>query len=175
MKSVILVLFALFIDGIQAALSGAILVITAFPGTFFGAAAGCVVGKSLLGEFGCSVGGFILGVLGSIPFVNGVLDVATVPIGLMLGFVFSICISCTLGVGLVTLLMFNNMFYPKYLLPGGITEILPGFGMLPTWTAITILSSIEHSKTQGGFIGTAATAATSKNNSMKWLRPSGSR
>lgn len=176
MKSVVLVLFALFIDGVQAALSGAILVISAFPGTFFGAAAGCIVGKSLLGDFGCSVGGFILGVLGSIPFVNGILDVATVPIGLMLGFVLSICISSTLGVALIALLIFNNMFYPKYLLPGGITEILPGFGMLPTWTAVTILSSIEHAKTRGGIIGAAAVVTTSsKRGPGRWFGFGGSK
>ena len=37
----------------------------------------------------------------------------------------------------------ERFFYPKYFLPGGITELIPGIDCLPLWTAITIASVIK--------------------------------
>lgn len=86
---------------------------------------------------------FILGAsLTLIPFAGA----AGVPVGVGLGMAINLCLSATLGAGLIMLLMFNRMFYPKYILPGGISEIFPGFSILPTWTAITVLSILQKKK-----------------------------
>ena len=146
MKGTAFIVLALFIDGVQAALSAAVLVMSAFPGTILGAAAGCLAGQSVAGGVGCQFGRFIFGLLGSSPFVIGLLDVATVPIGAILGFVVSICISATLGLFLIALLGFNAMFYPKYILTGGIVELLPGFSILPSWTAMTVACVLQKNK-----------------------------
>jgi hypothetical protein len=146
MKSAALIVFALFIDGAQAALSAGLFVISAFPGTFGGGALGCAGGAAVAGDIGCAIGGFLLGVFGSIPLINGALAVVTVPVGVMLGFAVSICLAVTLGAGLITLLIFNGMFYPKYLLPGGISEFIPGVSLIPAWTAIVIFSALQKNK-----------------------------
>ncbi len=142
MKSVALIILALFIDGIQAGLSAAVFILTAFPGTIGGAAAGCAAGAAVAGDIGCSFGGFLLGLLGSIPLINGALAVATMPVGVILGFAISICVSMTFGAGLVMLLILTGMFYPKYL-SGGITELIPGVNCMPFWTALTLASVIR--------------------------------
>jgi hypothetical protein len=139
MKAAALIMLALLIDGIQAGMSAAIFILSAFPGTFGGAAAGCAAGNAVAGQVGCSIGGFLLGLVGSIPLINGVLATVTMPVGVILGFAISVCLSLTLGAGLIMLLIIYGMFYPKYLMPGGISELIPGFDLIPGWTALTIL------------------------------------
>lgn len=156
----VLVMVALFVDGVQAAMSAGVFVLSAFPGTFAGAAAGCAMGSAVGGSLGCDIGGFLLGIVGSIPLINGVLATVTLPVGVILGFVISACLSMTIGAGLITLLMFSGMFYPKFLLPGGVAELIPGFNLIPTWTAITILSVLQKNKEKGGVVGTVASVAT---------------
>jgi hypothetical protein len=146
MKGAALIVFALFIDGVQAAISASLVVVAAFPGTIAGSAAGCWAGSKILGDVGCAVGGFVLGLLGSIPVINGALAVVSEPIGLMLGFAIGVCISCTFGAALVLLLLFNGTFYPKYLAPGGIVELIPGFEVLPSWTAMTVACVLQKNK-----------------------------
>lgn len=86
---------------------------------------------------------FMLGAgLTLIPFAG----IAGMPVGVGLGMGINFCLSATFGAGFIMLLIFNKMFYPKYILPGGIAEIFPGFSILPTWTAITILSILQKRK-----------------------------
>lgn len=143
MRNFILVPFGLFIDGIQAALSAGILAISMFPGTFAGGALGCIAGQQIAGDVGCGIGGFILGIAGS---AANVIGPVTAPIGVMIGFALSICVALTLGSGFITLLIFSGMFYPKYVLPGGIGELIPGVSLIPAWTAIAIFSAVQKNK-----------------------------
>lgn len=132
MRGVILIVVALFIDGLQAAMSL----------MFF------VLGASLT----------------LIPFAG----VAGAPIGVGLGVAINFCLSATLGTGLIMLLIFNKMFYPRYVLPGGITEIFPGFSLVPTWTAIVILSILRKKKEE---LTHAAPQAVSKTVTTTIQRP----
>lgn len=157
MKAAALIMLALFIDGVQGAVSASLAIIAAFPGTVGGAAAGCAAGSAFLGSWACGVGGLVFGLLGS------VLDVAapiTEPIGLVIGFAVSICLSMTLGAGLIMLLILSGMYYPKFMLPGGVAELIPGFDLIPSWTAMTILCVLQKNKEEGGLLGTAAGVAT---------------
>lgn len=158
MKSAALILLALFIDGIQAAITASLTLITAFPGTVGGATVGCLLGNNFFGGLGCSIGGFVLGLLGS---VGDVLAPLTEPVGLMLAFAINFCLSATLGAGLVMFLIICGMYYPKYLLPGGISEIIPGLDIFPGWTALTILCVLRKIKDEkGGIAGAAAAIVT---------------
>lgn len=157
MKNAAFIMLALFIDGVQAAISTSLAVITAFPGTIGGGAAGCLAGNYIAGSVGC----FVLGLAGGL--FGTLLDAAAVvtePVGIVLGFAVTICFSCTFGVALVFLLGMNGMFYPKYVFSGGITEVLPGFSIIPGWTAMTILCVLKKSKERGGVLGAVAGVAT---------------
>lgn len=163
MKGAALIMFALFIDGIQAALSASLAVIAAFPGTLGGGTLGCLAGNYIAGNIGC----FVLGLAGGL--FGTALDAAAIltePVGIALGFVLSICISCTFGFALVLLLGLNGMFYPKYLLPGAITEIIPGFSVLPTWFALTLACLAEKKKQEAKILlsRTASTTVTQASN-----------
>lgn len=149
MKAAAFIVLALFVDGVQAAITASVAVIAAFPGTVGGGALGCAAGAAL-GTWGCAVGGFVLGILGS---ATDVAAVVTEPIGLIIGFAISICLSATLGAGLITLLIFNNMYYPKWILPSGIAEFVPGFDLIPGWTAMVILCLVQKKKDEMGGVG----------------------
>lgn len=124
MRGMGLIVFALFLDGFQAAIT------LSFTGIFLA--------------------------LGVIPFVGVVVG----PLGIVVGFVISTCLSLVMGAALVTLLLLNGMFYPRFLLPGGITELIPALNLLPTWTTVTILSIIQKNKEEGGKVGAAASIVT---------------
>lgn len=160
MKAAALIAFALFIDGMQAALSAALAVVAALPGTIAGGAAGCIVGNYVLGNLGCAILGAVGGFLGSL------LDAAAVitePVGIIMGFVVTICISATFGAALIGLLIFSGMFKlgnMKYVYGASIAELLPGLSILPSWTAMTVLCVLQKSKEEGGVLGAAASVAT---------------
>ncbi len=159
MKAAALIMLALFVDGIQAAVSASLALVAAFPGTVGGAAAGCAAASATLGSWACGVGGVIFGLLGT------TLDAAAVvtePIGLMMGFAISICLSMTLGAGLIMFLILNGMYYPKIMLPGGVAELIPGFDLIPSWTAMTILCVLQKVKEEkaGSVVGAVASIAT---------------
>lgn len=187
MKGMPLIVFALFLDGLQALISlslAGVFSATAMASPVVvgasGAVLGCVVGglgglviavvtsETVVGFFGglaitassCAGVGTLLWGVGSA--VGGAVGTALVPMGIIFGFAVDICLSATMGAGLIMLLIFNGMFYPKVLLPGGISEIIPGFGLLPTWTAITIFSLLRKKKEEGGggIVGAAAGVAS---------------
>ena len=143
MKSASLIVFALFIDGVQAAVSASLAVIAAFPGTIGGGIAGCFIGNSIAGDWGCTILGVVGGFFGTFLDISAVV---TEPIGIGLGFVVSICLSVTFGAGLIALLMFNGMAYWKIIFSGGMVELLPGFDILPSWTAMTVACVLQKNK-----------------------------
>ncbi len=159
-KGTLLIIFALCIDGLQALIGLGISIIAAFPGTVGGAAAGCVGAQYIVaGKISCAVGGFVLGIIGSFPIINGALATVTVPLGMAVAFTIDICLSLTLGSGLIMALIFCGMFHPKYIWSGSIVEFLPCFDILPGWTAMVVLSIMETSKQKGGALGAAAGVA----------------
>lgn len=160
-RAIPLIIFGLFIDGLQASISIAIAAIAAFPPAT-GAGVGCAAAGYFLGKIGCLIGGTALGLLSSIPFVSVAIASVTVPIGIALGFAINVCLSLTLGAGLVTFLWFNGMLYPKYLL-NGIGEVMPGLNNIPFWTALVVLCLLRKNAEEGsgamaaasGFLGLA--------------------
>ncbi len=158
--------FGILIDALQAGISGGFFILFAlagaaapFAGTIVGALVGCV-GGGLLG----GLGGAIFAGFGAIPgaiagcaagvagggtaggLLGAAAGVASIPTGTAFGFAADIGLSVTLGTMFITFLGFNNMWYPKYFMPGGITEIIPGLDILPAWTTIAILSVMRRYK-----------------------------
>ncbi len=153
MRNAALILFALFIDGLQAGISFGLVVIGTFSGTAAGAGVGALVCEKL-GSFSfalCTVAGGAAGT-----FANGFTAPIAVPVGILLGFVVNFCISATFGTILVMFLASGGMFYPKYLFGGGLLEIIPGFNDLPGWTTLTVLSVLRKKASLGGLVGGAA-------------------
>lgn len=150
-----LIVLALLIDSLQALVSLALAAISTIPGTVLGGAAGCAAGNYFLGQLGCWLGGSVLGFLGT--WLNPALATATVPIGLLLGFVVNLCLSAVFGSFLIILmLVFLRKVYLKNLF-FGIGELLPGLNNIPFWTAFVIVSLLKHSaeESKGAFAGAA--------------------
>ncbi len=120
----ILLMIAMFTDGLQAFASASI----------FGVAAGATAST--------------LGAAGPI----------ALPAASSLSFVIDITSSLTFGIGLISLLAYNGMFYFNYITGGAITEMMPGIDVLPAWTVMTILCIIRKESEKGnlGSIGTVA-------------------
>jgi hypothetical protein len=135
LKAVPLVCFALMIDGFTFLIGLALSVVAAAPGTV----AGCAVGAQVAGKAGC----IALGLLGSIPWVNGALAVVTEPIGIMLGVAIGLCINFTLGSMLILFLVLFGMFDGKTVIGALIGEAIPGINMLPLWTGMTIRCAMK--------------------------------
>lgn len=131
-----LLIFAIMIDALQWFVSAALSVVMMFPGTTIGAATGCLVGSKTI--IGCKAGAFMLGIIGSIPVVNGVVATFTEPVGIALGFVVSFCISASFGTLLVLGLMYCKMFYPKQFFFATGAEMIPGINLLPAWSALVV-------------------------------------
>jgi len=155
-----LVLVALFIDGMQAAISWGIAVIAAFPGTIGGTAIGCAGGSEVAGEIGCWAGGGILGFLGSIPLINGALATVTIPLGIVIGLAINMTLSLVLGGALVFLLMLWGLNPLQKLWWSG-AELIPGINNVPCWTFFTISciwAKNNNKKTRRGILGLATLA-----------------
>ena len=161
-KNTVFILIALFIDGLQAAISWGIAAIAAFPVTAGGSAAGCVAGNSIAGQIGCWVGGGVLGLLSVTPLglaANALVATVTVPIGIALGFAINICLSIVLGwFFLVPLMLFFgvNVSWKRLVWGGG--EMIPGLNNIPFWTVLTIASLWKSTKSNRGRKGVLALA-----------------
>lgn len=140
--------YAIFLDGLQAGIS---FVLVGFFGTLSGAAAGALAGQQACSALGvtvsgwcATVGGAAGGVAGS--FANPVL----VPVGIMIGFVINICLSLTMGSGLLLLLahLCGWKSLQKYIF-GSIGDLIPGINNLPFWTLLAITVSMNHAKQAG--------------------------
>ncbi len=110
-------LFALFIDGLQAMLSLAL--------------TGVLAGVSL------------------IPFIGQAVGAAAGPIGLVLGAAISICLSITMGGGLIAALALNGMFYPNKIIPA-FAELMPGINNGPVWTIVVVRCMMQKYKEEHG-------------------------
>ncbi len=125
-----LLMLALAIDGFQFFVSIGLSAISAIPGTV----GGCAVGAYYAGKVGC----FVVGIIGSIPIVNGALATVTIPLGIVIGFAISICISFTLGSILVLFLELAGVLDRKAALMAYLGEVIPGLSALPAWTGLVI-------------------------------------
>lgn len=97
---------------------------------------------------------------GSIPVIGTAVAAVTGPLGIAVGLGISWCINITMGAGLVLLLLYEGMFYPHYLFPGFIAEIIPGINDLPFWMLIVVLCIIKKTGEEAeGVLGTAARVA----------------
>ncbi|HEV8666377.1 MAG TPA: hypothetical protein VN665_00830 [Candidatus Paceibacterota bacterium] len=163
LRGIFLITFAVCIDLIQLALGWITFAIgvglqalTPFGGALAGAAAG---------GYACfsTSGGIIQGIADASKCVaaGGALGALAstfgIPFGSMLGLMLDICISLTLGSGLIFLLAISGMFYPKYVWTGGIFEMMPGFDILPGWTVMVILCLLQKKKEEELLIGKAST------------------
>lgn len=117
LKGAGLLLFALFIDGLQAMISLAL--------------AGVLSGVSL------------------IPFIGVFIGATAGPIGIVLGTAVSICLSITMGGGLIAALAFNGMFYPQKLVPA-FFELVPGLNNGPVWTVVVVRCMMQNYKDEHG-------------------------
>lgn len=136
MRNTALLLVALFIDGLQAAISWSIATIAAFPGTAAGGAIGCAGGQAVAGQIGCWIGGSVLGILGTTG--NALVAPFTIPVGIVLGIAINTTLSLVLGWGLLfTLLLFAGLKPHKRIGWSGV-ELIPGLNNIPCWTMFAI-------------------------------------
>lgn len=159
-RGTLLILLGLFIDLLQAGMSLMLALLTAVPGTVLGGAAGAGIGASACSWIGstasgicATIGGFALGFFGS--WLNPILAGVTEPVGIALGFAIDICMSLTFGALLITFLIFNRMFYPKYLF-GALGEVIPGINNIPFWTALVVLSLLKKKSEETGALAAAS-------------------
>lgn len=139
-KNFLIILLALFIDGFQA------LITVAFTGA--GAMAGTVAGGVGALKFcenlpsgvvqACVAAGSLVGTLAN-PLIAGI----SIPLGVMLGFVMGTIASLTLGTVLVFILAWNDMFHPQSVVVAYLCEVIPGFDVLPAWTALAVRSVFQ--------------------------------
>jgi hypothetical protein len=162
-KYIFFILIALLIDGLQFFLDLAFTAIGAVSGTLGGAAAGayvCSPAGATVQSLCAAAGGF----LGT--FTNPALAAIMVPLCAFLGFVIGVVISLTIGSGLIFLLAYNGMYYPKPMGIGFITEIMPGFDMLPGWTTMVVICVFKDAglSAQGvlGFAGSVGSVMQQK-------------
>jgi len=104
--------------------------------------------------------GFIV-VAGAVPIVGPIIGAIATPVGIILGFVISVTLSLTLGGIVVFLLKWQGMLYPGIAAMAFIGEGLPGFNLLPSWTALVVASYVRHmGETSSGGVAALATAAS---------------
>ncbi len=129
LKGVFYILVALLIDGFQVLVEVIFTVIGATAAPLAGAALGsqcpevvrstCVVAGSLIGSFATL-------------FSAGI----TLPAGAMIGLTLGVVASLTLGTAFVFALAMAGMFYPTYVLPAYLGEVIPGLDLAPSWTVL---------------------------------------
>ncbi len=153
-----LILFALFVDGLQAVLSFAFFTLgmALTAATPLGAAAaGCggayaASSNAASGAINCAEGA----VAGAgLSFVGA-------PLGMVMGMASDVCVSLTFGLMLLLTLSLCGLFYPSKLFGGGLFEILPGLSVLPGWTLMTVLCILQKRKEAGALAGSTAGALT---------------
>ncbi len=109
----------------------------------------------------------------------GLIPVAGVvvgPLGIVIGFAISTCLSLTFGLLVVFLLVYYDMFYPGITAWAFVGESVPGFSMLPSWTALVVASysqklkaeKMEGASEYAALTGTTAALATDPR--VQWMR-----
>ncbi|MDP4020550.1 MAG: hypothetical protein Q8P58_00705 [Candidatus Adlerbacteria bacterium] len=165
-KNTVFILIALFIDGLQAAISWGIAAIAAFPVTSGGTAFGCIAGDAVAGQIGCWAAGGVLGLLSITPLglaANAFVAQATIPVGIAIGIAVNICLSIVLGWGfLVTLMLFFGLKPYRRLWWSG-AEIIPGINNVPCWTFFTFSCIWAQTKSNAGRRGVLGLASLALN------------
>lgn len=164
-KSILLIIFALFIDATQILVAWMFIAIG--TGLQLITPAGGAAGGAAVGVYLCwnTSAGVVSGVIAAVKcgvsgaIAGAVISALGVPIGTGFGFLIDVCISLTMGGGLILALIMSGMFYPKYVWGGAIVEFLPGFDIIPGWTAMVIFSIMEKSKQEGGALGAVSGVA----------------
>lgn len=148
-KGLPLLVFALFIDALQAALAwsafalgAGLQALTPAGGAVGGAAAGGAlcwseasgVVSGVVEAAKCAAGG---GIVGSLASLFGV------PLGVALGFALEICISLTFGFGLIVLLYMSGLYSNTRMASAGFVEIIPALNSLPAWTLMVVLCLLK--------------------------------
>ena len=155
-KNTMFILIALYIDGLQAAISWGIAAITAFPGTVGGGALGCLAGNQIAGQIGCWVGGLTVGIFGSA--ANPFLAPFTIPAGIAIGLAVNMTLSIVLGWGFLVPLMFFFGLQPQKRLWWSGAEMIPGINNVPCWAFFTfscIWAQATTKKARKGVLGLA--------------------
>jgi hypothetical protein len=140
-RNTLLILFAAFIDLLQAGTSAALFVIGAFPVTTVGGTAGCLIGKYVGGSLGCAILGTVAGVVGA-P-ANAPVAVTTLPLAIGLGVAVNFCLDITLGLVLTLFLLWFGMYKKGYGVGGFLVELIPGIDNIPGWTIMTALCVVS--------------------------------
>ncbi|MEI7719700.1 MAG: hypothetical protein WCI89_00625 [bacterium] len=171
-KGGLVILFALFIDGLQAALSWAFLTMGSAltAATPIGAgAAGAAAGAAVCYN---SAGNVISGVIDAVKC--GAIAGATfalaspfgVPLGIGVGIAINICVSIVFGSALVTALGMFGMFDLTSVVGGSLFELIPGLDVAPGWTVMAVRCVLKAKAKEGNGVLSAvakvATAVTSK-------------
>lgn len=165
-KNTMFILIALFIDGLQAAISGGIAMIAAFPGTAGGAGAtlACLVAgedSGFLINLGCWVGGGVLTIFGSA--LNPILAPVTVPVGIGIGLAVNTTLAIVLGWAfLVPLMWFFHTHVSLKRLAWGGGEMIPGVNNVPFWTFFVIASLWDGATSKKGAKGGLFSLATKR-------------
>ncbi|MEK7612602.1 MAG: hypothetical protein AAB449_00420 [Patescibacteria group bacterium] len=170
MKYFLVIGYALFLDGLQAGISFAL---AGFMGTIGGSVGGVIACKNLLPSVlqfdwvtaACAAGG---------GFIGTAANPALIPVGIAIGFVVNICLSLTVGSGLILLLVSvcGWKSVQKYLMPGFIGDTIPGINNLPFWTFLAIASCWQHASQKGelGVVGKAVGIATAPTRGIMSLK-----
>lgn len=171
-------MFAAALDGFQFLFSTSLFILGAAAGATLpltgataGAVLGCIGGGALAGL------GALAGGIGAIPGLaiaggscaaaaaggfavgssaGGAAAATIVPLGIILGFVVNACLSLTFGIGLITLLGFEGMFFPLTIVMGIFGETIPVFDNLPIWTGLVLICAFKKLKEERGTAGKAA-------------------
>jgi hypothetical protein len=183
-RGITLVMFALFIDGLQAVLGWVFLTLGAgipigapIAGSIAGASVGCVVGGVGAGIITVITGGaafpslFAVGAACAAAGAGGALiggtagtaiGAAGIPLGIGLSIAAEVCISITLGTGFILLLLVFRMFYPTYVWAVFIGEAMPGLDVIPGWTLLAIRSILKkNAESPNGIVSLASGIASS--------------
>ena len=141
----LIVLIALLLDGFQILIGFAFTILGATAGTAAGLAAG-VAACSWTGSdavvAGCAT---VLGAAGTT--LNLIAAPVAGPVAALIGLVIGTIASLTIGTAIVFWLAMKGMFYPRYVIPAYVGEVVPGFELIPAWTFL-VLRSIFRKKAE---------------------------
>ncbi len=135
MKSFLLIVFALFIDGLQAMLSLAFLALQAVT-PIGGGVAG--IGAGFAWCWNSSEGIWALFTTAQCMLAGGIVGAGASFFAIPLAAVIDFGISLTFGGALIFFLAWSGMFYPGSVLAAFGAEAVPGVNILPGWTLLVV-------------------------------------
>lgn len=100
------------------------------------------------------------GALQFIPFIGTILGTSVWISGIVLGLLFDVVLSLSMGGALLVVLASEDAFYPSYVVGGFFGEAMPLFSVLPLWTGLTVLSLMRKKSESGSTIATGILSTT---------------